>query len=114
MRVNIWPVNSSVMTYVLPLRTEAEALLVVPEPELDNPNKVMVTAGTAPAGEFVESPNVRSGSTRHTKAKLCPSPMSNSDEEIKEFKAIGVPSALSFKPFMLNNIARITRLICSS
>ena len=80
MRVIIWPVNCSVITYVLLLATGWDAVLVTPEPEFAKPNSVMLTEAGAPAGVFVESLKVRSGRTRHTKPKLCPSPMSNSDE----------------------------------
>jgi hypothetical protein len=80
MRVNICPVNCSVITYVLLLATGCEAELVTPEPELDKPYSVIATAGNAPAGVLSAFSKVKSGKTRHTKPKLWPSPMSNSDE----------------------------------
>ena len=49
---------------------------------LTSGQKSVATDGVAPVGEFSAFSNVRSGRTRHTKPKLCPSPMSNSEDEM--------------------------------
>jgi len=66
----IWPVNSSVITKLLPLVTKADAVLTTPEPELLNPKRLIVTRGLTAVGLFVESPNVKSGMILQTKPKL--------------------------------------------
>jgi hypothetical protein len=46
---------------------------------LYSPYNVIVTLGEILPGAFSEFEKVKSGNTRHTKPKLCPSPISNSD-----------------------------------
>jgi hypothetical protein len=53
--------------------------LFVPDPELYMGYSVIVPSGVVPS---VDPSKVKSGSILHTKAKLCPSPISNSEEEI--------------------------------
>ncbi len=75
MRVNICPVNCSVITYVLLLATGCEAVLVTPEPELAKPYKVIDTVGNTPAGVLSAFSKVRSGPLRPTRRTRLPSPL---------------------------------------
>jgi hypothetical protein len=86
------------MLYVELLVIPALAGLPVPEPEFCNGYKVIVAAGAGipdpgvPA-IAVDPEKVKSGSTRQTNPKLCPSPISNSDEEIYAGIAVTLPRA---------------------
>ena len=100
-RVLICPVNCSI-SYTpggratgAPATPPLDSGLLNPEPAFWSGLSVIVTDG--PAAK--DPRNVMSGSIRHTNATLCPSSMSNSDEEMYELIGAVEVVVLSSMPF---------------